>query len=430
MRNLMRRFNRNLLLKVAGYNSVNILLRIGIGGIMSWILARMIGPNGMAVMGNLRNFFQGLQSFSVLGLENGLVSYATQYKEDQKPLLETYGTAWIASLSITLLLSVAVFLTAGWLDAYLIGLSTSYAFVFQAMAVAMPFYVLFVLITSLLQGFEWYKQFITINIIINLVIFAVSVILIYAYALSGALISIVIAPIFQCGVGAMLWNRNRPDIKLRSILVFGYHSERLRPLLSYSAMALASAVLIPITYIAIRQDVRAVLGDVIAGDWEMLQRISGYYMLFVTTLISLYVLPQLSKDFSSRVYRSTVTHFYKTILPLVALGLVAIYLSRELIVSFLFTEEFVDMIPMFKWQLAGDFIKIITTVLAFRFIAINDLKRYLIAEVVSLSTFYIANYFMIRYYGNNGTVIAYLVSYLCYGIALLLLLRKELFKNS
>ncbi len=430
MRDLMRRFNRNLLLKIAGYNSVHILLRITIGAIMSWVLARMIGPSGMAVIGNLRNFFQGVQSFSVLGLENGLVSYATQFKEDQKSLQETYGTAWIVSLSVTIVLSIGVFLTAQYLDAYLVGLSTSYAFVFQAMAIAMPFYVLFVLISSLLQGFEWYKRFITINIIINLVVFATSILLIYVYALSGALLSIVIAPIFQCAVAAMMWRLFRSDVNLWSLLSHGYHSARWRPLLSYSTMALASAVLIPVTYIAIRQDVRLVLGDVIAGDWEMLQRISGYYMLFVTTLISLYVLPQLSKDFSSKVYRSTIIHFYKTILPPVALGLVAIYLSRELLVSILFTDEFLEMLPMFKWQLAGDFIKIVTTVLAFRFIAINDLKRYLIAEIVSLATFYVANYFMIRHYGNDGIVMAYLVSYVCYGMALLMLLRKELFKNS
>jgi PST family polysaccharide transporter len=50
--------------------------------------------------------------------------------------------------------------------------------------------------------------------------------------------------------------------------------------------------------------------------------------------------------------------------------------------------------PYLEMATAENFIKIITTVMAFRFIAINDLKRYFIAEVVSLSTFYIANYFL------------------------------------
>jgi PST family polysaccharide transporter len=422
----MRLFNRNLLLKVAGYNSVHILLRIGIGAVMSWVLARLIGPSGMAVMGNLRNFIQGIQSFSVLGLENGLVSYATRYKSDLKGLIEIYGTAWIASIAVTAVLSCVIFLLAPALDHWLIDLETSYAFVFQYMALAIPFYVVFILISSLLQGFEWYKRFVMINIVVNLLVFGASLFLIYSFGLSGALISIVITPIIQCLIGFLLWKRVPDTVALPQILWSRFEVSRLKPLLSYSAMALISAILIPVTYIAIRQDVRAVLGDVVAGDWEMLQRLAGYYMLFVTTLISLYVLPQLSKDFSHKVYRSTITHFYKTILPPVALGLVTIYLCRELLVDFLFTQEFSGMLPLFKWQLAGDFVKIITTVLAFRFIAINDLKRYLIAEVVSLSTFYIANYFMIRHYGNSGVVMAYLTSYFLYGVALLFLLRKEL----
>jgi PST family polysaccharide transporter len=365
-----------------------------------------------------------------LGLENGLVSYATQFKNDRVKLLQVYGTAWIASIAVTVVLSLGVFFLAGMLDEYLIGLETSYAFVFQYMAVAMPFYVVFILISSLLQGFEWYKKFITINIIINILVFGVSVFLIYSEGLSGALVSIVITPVIQCLIGLLLWSHHNPEFKLSALFVSGFDAASLRPLLSYSAMALISAVLIPVTYIAIRQDARAVLGDVIAGDWEMLQRISGYYMMFVTTLISLYVLPQLSKDFSPQVYKSTITHFYKTILPPVALGLIVIYLSRQLLVDYLFTEEFSGMLPMFKWQLAGDFLKIVTTVMAFRFIAINDLKRYLIAEVVSLATFYGANYFMIRYYGNSGIVMAYLLSYCCYGVALVVLLRKELWSRN
>jgi len=430
MRDLMRRFNRNLLLKVAGYNSVHILLRIGIGAVMSWILARLIGPSGMAVMGNLRNFFQGIQSFSVLGLENGLVSYATQFKNERPKLLPIYATAWISSISVTVVLSIGVFFLAGILDEYLIGLETSYAFVFQYMALAMPFYVVFILISSLLQGFEWYKKFITINISITILVFAVSVFLIYRYSLAGALVSIVIAPVIQCVIGLLMWRRYHSGFRLSGLFVHGFDRSSLKPLLSYSAMALISAVLVPVTYIAIRQDARAVLGDVIAGDWEMLQRISGYYMMFVTTLISLYVLPQLSKDFSPQVYKSTIGHFYKTILPPVVIGLIVIYLSRQLLVDYLFTEEFSGMLPMFKWQLAGDFLKIVTTVMAFRFIAINDLKRYLIAEVVSLTSFYVANYVMIRYYGNNGIVMAYLLSYGCYGIALVILLRKELWSRN
>ena len=93
MRNLLRYFNRNLLLKIAGYNSIHIIVRILTGAAMSWILARLLGTAGMAVMGNFRNFFQGLQTFSVLGMENGLVRYAAEYKDRKSDLTSIFSSS-------------------------------------------------------------------------------------------------------------------------------------------------------------------------------------------------------------------------------------------------------------------------------------------------------------------------------------------------
>ncbi|GAK75425.1 lipopolysaccharide biosynthesis protein [Nonlabens ulvanivorans] len=83
MRSLLSFFTKNVLLKVASFNGVFILIRIGIGAIMSRIIADYAGAAGMAIMGNLRNFTQGIQTFAVLGgFEHGLVSYAAAYRKD------------------------------------------------------------------------------------------------------------------------------------------------------------------------------------------------------------------------------------------------------------------------------------------------------------------------------------------------------------
>jgi PST family polysaccharide transporter len=138
-------------------------------------------------------------------------------------------------------------------------------------------------------------------------------------------------------------------------------------------------------------------------------------------------LPSLSKDNSHKNYRATILNFYKTILPLVIVGLIAIYFSRNLIIALLFTNEFDPSSGLFKWQLLGDFIKIITTVLAFRFIAINDLRNYLIAEVLSIASFYLLALYFIPAYQEEGVVMAYLGNYIFYLLVLLFILRKELF---
>lgn len=429
MREWVRYLYRNQLLKIAGFNSIHIAIRIVTGGVMSWVIAHLLGTSGMAVMGNFRNFFQAIQNISVLGMENGLVRYAAQFKNDGKELSSYFSVAYVAAILTSVALATVLYTYAIPLDQYLIGLETTYDYVFKVLAVAIPFYVLFTLIVALLQGMEWYRKFIWINITVSLIVFGLSIVLIYQYSLAGALLAMVATPVIQCVVAVIIWINLKKEISLRKLLTARLDISKLRPLLSYSSMALLSALLIPITYIAVRQDLRGVVGDTAAGNWEGLQRISGYYMMFVTSLISLYVLPQLSKNDSILNYRATVGHFYKTMSIPVSLGLLAIFFSRSMIVRYLFTEEFVGMLPMYKWQLAGDFIKIIATVLAFRFIAINDLKRYAIAEVISLATFFIANYALIRIYGSEGVVMAHLASHCIYLMTVLFLLRRELTAN-
>ena len=428
MRRLFYKLHKNVLLKVAGFNSIHVFLKIGIGAIMSKILAEYVGAAGLGILGNLRNFTQGLLTFSVLGLENGLIKNTAQFQQEPAALKKVFGTAWLWSICASITAAVVIFFAASWLDEKLIATEVDFSMVFKVLACSLPFYVVFVLITSLMQGLEWYKKFIILNIIISILVFGTSAILVYQYNLTGALYSLALVPFLQCIAAVVFWLfQGEKTIRLQELLNFHFDKKTSRQLLKYSIMALVSALLIPLVNILVRDQVRVEVSDEAAGWWEAVVRISGYYMLFVTSLISLYVLPSLSKDNSHKNYRATVWNFYKTILPLVIVGLIAIYFSRNLIISILFTNEFDPSSGLFKWQLLGDFIKIITTVLAFRFIAINDLRNYLIAEVLSIASFYLLSLYFIPAYQEEGVVMAYLGNYIFYLLVLLFILRKELF---
>jgi len=431
MKSLIDFFKKNLLLKVASFNGVFILIKIGIGVIMSRIIADYAGAAGMAIMGNLRNFTQGIQTFAVLGFEHGLVTYAAAHHKNPDELKKYYKTAWLLAIISSVILAVGVFIAAPWLDDYLIATDVSFVNVFRLFAVSLPFYVFFVFITSLLQGYEVFKKYITLQIIISVVVFLISAYLIYNYNLTGALYGIVIVPFVQCVIGVIVFKKvHQTEISLFNLIGFEWNREASSKLLSYSMMALVSAVLLPTIAILVRNEIRIVESDEAAGLWEAMVRVSNYYLLFATSLISMYVLPKLSKDDSFKNFRNTIKHFYKTILPILILGLVAVYLSRNLIISILFNNEFDGVEPLFKWQLGGDFIKIITTVLAFQFIARNDFKRYVIAELVSVLSFYLLSMWLLSEYGVEGIVMAHVGTYIVYLLALLILLKKELFSSS
>lgn len=428
MMGLGKWLRQNTLLKIASANSTHILIRIATGAVMSKIIAYYVGAAGMGIMGNLRNFVQGAQSFTVLGLENGLVKNTAQHADDPVTLKKTLATAWTLIAAATVVVAIAIFIAAPWLDRYLIATDYSFITLFRVFAVSLPFWVGFVFISSLLQGLQLYKKFIGLNIAISLCVFALSAWLTYDYNLIGALYAIILAPVLQCVLAIIVWSRvKNVPLQLRDLVKAQLDKKTATLLLRYSIMALVSALLLPLVHILVRDNLRVVVSDEAAGWWEAMTRMSGYYMLFVTSLISLYVLPQLSKDDSRAVYRRTIRSFYKTILPLVAVGMIAVYLAKDFLIWLLFNDDFSPMTSFFKWQLAGDFIKVITTVLAFRFIALNDLKRYLIAELISIATFYLSSLYLINTYGADGVVMAHVVTYMVYLLVLLVLLRRDLF---
>lgn len=398
---------------------------------MSRIIADYAGPAGMAVMGNLRNFTQGIQTFAILGFEHGLVKYAATHHKEPEELKNYYKTAWSLAILSSLLLAVGIYIAAPWLDDYLISLDVSFINVFRLFALSLPFYVVFVFITSLLQGYEVFKKYITLQIIISVFVFIASTYLIYNYNLTGALYGIVIVPFLQCLIGLVMLKKTLgKELSISSLIGFQWNTQIAGKLFSYSMMALVSAILLPTIAILVRNEVRLLEGDEAAGLWEGIMRVSSYYLLFATSLISMYVLPKLSKDESALNFRNTITHFYKTILPILFLGLVAVYVLRDLIISLLFNTDFSGMEPLFKWQLVGDFIKIVTTVLAFQFIARNDFKRYLISELISVACFYFLSMYLLPQHGVEGIVMAHVGTYIIYLATLIFLLKKELFSSS
>ncbi len=62
-------FKTNMLLKIASYNSVSVFVRLITGFVTSKAMAFFLGPSGMAIVGNLSNFMQSVESLSSLGIK-------------------------------------------------------------------------------------------------------------------------------------------------------------------------------------------------------------------------------------------------------------------------------------------------------------------------------------------------------------------------
>ncbi|MFY7756879.1 MAG: oligosaccharide flippase family protein, partial [Flavobacterium stagni] len=67
--------------KIASLNSLSIGLKLVTGFITSKLLAVYIGPAGLALVGNLRNFLTSVENIATFGFTNGIVKYTASYQD-------------------------------------------------------------------------------------------------------------------------------------------------------------------------------------------------------------------------------------------------------------------------------------------------------------------------------------------------------------
>jgi len=379
----------------------------------------------MALVGNLRDFLRFAQSFSILGLYNGVVKYIAEFKDNTKELSKTISTVFYLGFISSFIISLLCYFYAQEINDYLFPGYNDYAFVIRILAVAMPFYALNMFSFSILNGFSKYRILLVINIIGQLLGTFVTVFLIWLNKLDGALVAVVIAEslIFLITVVGIANQRSLVGL----IQVKNVRLASIKKLSTYSIMALFSAIVLPLVSIEIRSYIIDNVNQQAAGFWELMTRISKYYLMFVSSLLTLYILPRLSEIDNVKEFRKEVFGFYKTIIPVFGLGLLAIYFLRPFIVLFISSAEFKPVEDLFFWQLLGDFVKVLSIVIAYQFLAKNMFWHYIITEAFSVALMYLTSIYFIDMYGVKGATIAHFVTYAIHYGVILVIFSNSLF---
>ncbi len=411
--------------KIASLNSFSVVLKIGIGLITSKILAIFVGPSGMALIGNLRNFLTSLESISTLGFQNGIVKYTAENEKNKIELQKIVSTVFITLIGIGLFLSCILFFTASYWNEKIFGNNSEYLIVFKILAFVLPTYGLSIFFISVINGLGRFKKVITINIIGNIVGLLTSVFLILQFKTTGALMAIVIAPTLLFFVTLYLVQKEIQFFQFIKSDTFDF--KILKNLSSYSLMTLVSSVFGPLVFLAIRNHIIQDLGIEQAGYWETITRISTYYLMFVSTILSVYFLPKLSKAQNNQETKSVFLQYYKYVLPVFVFALSLLYFIRFFVVQLLFTKEFLPVTDLFFWQLLGDILKVCALILGYQFFAQKNTSAFIITELFSFSVFYAGSLYFIKLFQIEGVVIAYAFQNACYLIVLGIYFRKSLF---
>ncbi|MDY2587854.1 O-antigen translocase [Winogradskyella aquimaris] len=424
MKKFFQYINNEVLIKAANLNTANISIKIITGILISKFIALFIGPEGMALIGNIRNFLSTIQSISIAGLYDGLVKLIAKHRNNISELTKTLSTVYYFGFFSSLLLAFLCYYNAEYVNS-LIFFNNNYTYVVETMAMVLPFYALNMYVFAIMNGFSKYRILLVINITGQILGLLVTLILIKQENIDGALIAVVITPALNLliTIVGIAFRKNLMSL----IRISKISLNVLRNLSPNMIMALVSTIALPIVYIIIRNYLKSEIGIKEAGYWTAVTRISDYYLMFINSLMALYILPRFTEIKSRIEFRKEVFSFYKTVLPVFAGILGVIYLSRSLLVSLLFTEEFRPVEDLMGYQILGDFMRVMSMVIAYKFLAKKMFAHFIIIEIFLFVIMYVSSVYLIDAFGLVGAVMGHCLSYLMHFGIVLLIFGSSLF---
>ena len=414
----------NLILKITSLNSLVVGTRLLISLIVQNLLAQYTGQSGIAKVGQIRNFTNILTSVSSLGVFNGVVKYVSEYKDNEKGLIKLFSTVYVISTITTIILSVVIFTYAKNLSSWLF-LSEDYYLVFHILSMIVPFIAMNRIFNGIISGLSAYKVHAKIEVVWYSIASFLLIFSLYNYNIEGVLIAIAITPIIQFFVLVFIFGKTLNEYMKFSKLSFRF--PMLKVLLGFTLISFTATVCSNFVEINFRNLISDKISENEAGIWTAMSSISKIYMQFLITIFSIYILPKYAKIHFSYAFKKEIKNIYKTLLPLVIVGMLIVYFFREILILLIYNDDFLGMKVLFKWQLLADLVRFIANILSFKFLAKNQVKYFVTTQLIGLVTYCICGHLLINHFFVEGLVIALLLSNIIYFILVLYIMRYDLF---
>ena len=388
------------------------------------LLAQYTGQAGIAKVGQIRNLSNILMSLSSFGVFNGVVKYISQYKKNAEGLIKLFSTVYVLSGLATLILSLFMFFAANKLSIWLF-FNEDFSSVFKLLAVTTPFIAMNRIFNAVISGISAYKINAKIEIIWYSLASSLLLISLYYYNIDGVLLAIAITPAIQFLVLAFIFgNTLKEYIKFSQL---SFKAPMLKVLLGFTLISFVATVCSNFVEINFRNLISDRISENEAGIWTAMSSISKIYMQFLITIFSIYILPKYAEINFSEGFKREVKSLYKTLLPLVVVGMIMVYFLKEILILTIYNDAFIGMAILFKWQLIADFIRFIANILSFKFLAKNQVKYFVLTQLLGLISYYFLGRLLINSFHVEGLLIGLLFSNLLYFAVVLFILRKELF---
>jgi PST family polysaccharide transporter len=422
---LFHRIRRAEIIKVFSFTSVSTLIKMITAFISVKVVAVIIGPSGIALVGQLNNFSAIIMAIATGGIASGVTKYIAQYKEHIETAKGYVSTAVKFTFFFSVICGMFLVLGAPFLSLKILR-DKKHAFVFIVFGVTLTFYTFNILLLAIINGYKQFNLYIKISIVSSFFGLILSLLLVIPFGVNGALLNAVTSQSFVFIITLILVKKANIACLSKDFLWNKFDRNKAIQYLHFALMGLVSAFTIPVSQLIIRGYLINFFSLQEAGWWEGLNRLSGMYLMIITSSFGVYYLPKLSELTTGSNIKKEIKTAYKIIIPCLLTGLSCIYFGRFLIIRVLFSEEFYGMAGLFLWQLVGDFLKISSWLIAYLMHAKAMVKIYIVTEIAISVLYSVSSIVFSKFFGLQGIVIAYAINYLIYFIIMYQKIYKKI----
>jgi len=408
------------LIKTSILTAISTVIKVITGFIINKLVSIYIGPSGLALIGQFQNFSGIVTTFATGGINQGVVKYLAEYKDEEKKA-HLLSTSLFITLLSSIVVGIIVIIFATNFSQQILKTS-DYTHIFVVFGFTVIFFALNLFLMSVLNGQKEIKKYIYVNIVGSLFSLVFTSLLVVNLGLLGSLYAMVLnqSVIFFVTLSFVLKSH---WFKMK-YFISGIDKSDAKKLGKFALMAAVSAISLPIMLLIVRNYIGENFGWKSAGYWQGIWYISSMYLMVITTSLSVYYLPKLSEIQDSKELKNEIISGYKIIMPMVTIMALSIYFLRDYVISIAFSDKFLPMQELFLWQLVGDVIKIASWLLSYLLLAKAMTRVFIYTEIGFKLTFMTFAYLFLNSYGLVGITYAFALNYVIYFFTMIFIFRR------
>lgn len=413
------------LLKTSLLSGIATLVRIFTGVIVTKFIAIILGPSGVAIIGQLQSLMNLVMLLAGDFLKTAVVKYTAEYGKNAN---EQHYKLWSSALEVILIFSLVVsavlFIFSKDLSLYFFK-DSQFKIVLKVLSFSLTFFTLNTFILSILNGLREIKEYILINILINVISLFFVCILSYFFSLKGALIAYATNQSIVLLITLLLvrnekWFKYKNFVRKNIDRLYQYKKLLYFSIITFTAIASSNLSMVYIRNLLIDS-----LSTKEAGLWQALWVVSQLSMTLITTSLATYLLPALSSLNTKDLINKELKNSLKLLLPVAIGTAVLMFILRDLIILVLYTKEFLEMRDLFLWQLVGNVVKLVGWLFGFVLVSRGMIKYTTSTELAFAFIWCLLTTVLVREYGIIGAIYAFAINSILYTITVFVIYKYK-----